>query len=386
MRVCALWLTVWVHIKTFGGMKKFTPGSLSYKLYLVTNSLFSTSINALLLISGYFGVNSAFNPRRLILLWFSIWTYTGIGTVVAKAIGWIGDWPFFWYITRFPILQGAYAFHTEYMVLQLIAPALHMAATALPKLRFQLACVFMWVLEINSCSVEAFLFSFHEGRGISHFVCVYLVGCYFRFHGNPFPIVVTWVLFICLVWLQCYVQTVGLKWVFTYKYTKFLEPVHCAFRPKMKFSGGVSLVLSYLLLLVHETVSITGLLSKPICFFGAHVFAIYCIHAHQAFLMPFPQRLFRAGEWQTTSSECFISLARFTSTTVIACVAIDLFRDVLFAFAEMMVDNCVAGWKKSRLLWFGKRVHRDVLVKRDGRRERVPLGRKRGFIRLFGGL
>jgi hypothetical protein len=393
MRICALWLTVWIHIKVFGGVKNFSDmpqgrfKKWPYYAFLTTHSLFSTSINALLLISGYFGVNSRFNPRRLFMLWVSIWVYTNTGTKVAEYVEWIGhDWEFFWYICHFPILQGSYNFHTQYMLLSLIAPMLHMTAKALSKRQFQLVCVVLFVLEINSCTVDDYVFAFHDGRSLPHFASVYFTGCYFRLHGSPFPGMGNGIGFVLLLLLQNYCQDPGLEWIFEYKRTRFLKPLACSLPSnKMKFSGAISLVLSYMLLLVFRSFSITTPnVSKPICFMASHVFAIYCIHAHQAFLKPFPQRLFRCWEFQESGAQSIGILGLFTTTVVVACVTIDLFREFVFAVGEEGFDWGARGWKKVRFLWLGYKVGKRVLLNADGTRERISfvLEAKEGFVPL----
>jgi hypothetical protein len=302
---------------------------------------FSISVNSLIAISGYFGVTSQFNSRRLFCLWLTVFFYVNVGVRYAtweKVIGWSEDW---WFTCWFPICKPAYWFISSYFQMMCAAPALNLGAKALTKRQYFFVILGLFGWEMNSCRSQPHIFPSNFGYSPVHFGIVYFLAAYFRLHGNPLNPILTWIGFGLSAWAQYYLLHHNIGKRFHGHWRHFI----CSFTGEFgNYSNFFSIVLALMALLVFRTMSITGSFGEGVNFVGGRAFAIYLVHQHPSYRVSLYPRWFRSREFKRTPEECMHNHLKFTPVVCIISVAIDIYRDFLFRLVEAVDCKFQWGW------------------------------------------
>lgn len=147
------------------------------------------AVNAYILISGYFGVDSKWKPSKLLAFWCRVLFYTLLILVVAACMGIPvlaeeeGIYGLIKYIL--PVGTSHYWFVTCYFQLLLLMPILNHAVKAMTQkqLKTVLLALLIPVCFIKSiCPIE--IVTDHYGYDLLWFICLYLTGACLRSLGE----------------------------------------------------------------------------------------------------------------------------------------------------------------------------------------------------------
>lgn len=88
LRIVSMLMIVILHFLMHGQILKWSAfGSKEYAIYWMIEAFVFVSVNAFVLISGYFLCLSEFKVSRLIKIWFQVLFYSIICTICCMAIG-----------------------------------------------------------------------------------------------------------------------------------------------------------------------------------------------------------------------------------------------------------------------------------------------------------
>lgn len=164
---------------------------------LTTNNLVATflegfcivAVNAYVLISGYFGMESIWRPLKAIRFLCQIWFYALLIPLVLKCFGVpvLADKEGIYGLLQYllPIGTEHYWFATSYFYLLLMMPLLNLGIKAMDRKQFTILLV---GLLLFFCGIKSIcplpLATDHYGYDLVWFICVYLVGAWLRSFGD----------------------------------------------------------------------------------------------------------------------------------------------------------------------------------------------------------
>ena len=193
LRLLAMMMIVTLHYLSKGELlvsQKTAPAG-DHALFWLLECFCLVSVNAYVLISGYFAPESRFSLRRIVKLWLQLFFYSVVIAAVCLAAG-IEDIPgwFNLYGLQFlllPVSNSHYWFASVYIILSLIAPFMSKGIKSLGQFRHGVAVI---VLLVFDCLVKSFdpipQLLDDKGLGILWFITLYLTGAYIRLYGLPF--------------------------------------------------------------------------------------------------------------------------------------------------------------------------------------------------------
>lgn len=139
-------------------------------------------VNCLILITGYFMVNSSINYMKLLKLIFEVFFYSILSMIIFYGLGLSAFDPKVVKESLFPLTYDMYWFATTYIVLYLLSPFINYFIRGLSRgnhLKLILLLVVLW-------SVFP-VFTFGQAPGYSNlgwFILVYLIGAYIKLYPN----------------------------------------------------------------------------------------------------------------------------------------------------------------------------------------------------------
>lgn len=160
---------------TFAGIDTAaSPGNMLANVF--ANSLFNTGVTCFILLSGYFGIR--FDLKKLIGLDLMVIFFTVVGTVA------LGDFGVKDLIKScIPVLSRRYWFITCYFVLCILAPFLNQMAERLEREHFRRLLLLLLLVFSLIPTVTTYDVMQDAGKGLAHFVMIYLLGRYLaRYH------------------------------------------------------------------------------------------------------------------------------------------------------------------------------------------------------------
>lgn len=160
---------------TFAGIDTAaSPGNMLANVF--ANSLFNTGVTCFILLSGYFGIR--FDLKKLIGLDLMVIFFTLLGTV---ALGDFGSKDLI--KSCIPVLSRRYWFITCYFVLFILAPFLNQVAERLEREHFRRLLLLLLLVFSLIPTVTTYDVMQDAGKGLAHFVMIYLLGRYLaRYH------------------------------------------------------------------------------------------------------------------------------------------------------------------------------------------------------------
>ena len=160
---------------TFAGIDTAaSPGNMLANVF--ANSLFNTGVTCFILLSGYFGIR--FDLKKLIGLDLMVIFFTVVGTVALVDFG-CKDL----IKSCIPVLSRRYWFITCYFVLCILAPFLNQMAERLEREHFRRLLLLLLLVFSLIPTVTTYDVMQDAGKGLAHFVMIYLLGRYLaRYH------------------------------------------------------------------------------------------------------------------------------------------------------------------------------------------------------------
>lgn len=138
------------------------------------NTVFNTGVSLFVLISGYFGIKT--KAKKIFAFWIQVLFCSILSFIIVSIVN--ASFSLKDCIYSFlPIISNKYWFATSYLVLMILAPILNKAADYLDQSSFKkviISCLVLFSI------VPSFLYLSVPGcgKGILHFIMMYLIGCY----------------------------------------------------------------------------------------------------------------------------------------------------------------------------------------------------------------
>lgn len=165
-----------VAMHSFAGIDT-SSSILNTELHVFFNSLFNTGVTCFILISGYFGIT--FNLNKLIRMDFMVIFFTVLGIVVTEEFG-------IKMIIKscFPIITRQHWFISCYFVLCILTPFLNQIPMQMQKEKFRMLLIVMLGIFSVIPTFTTYDIMQDAGKGLVHFVMIYLLGRYLAIYKN----------------------------------------------------------------------------------------------------------------------------------------------------------------------------------------------------------
>lgn len=165
-----------VAMHAFGGIDTSTS-VLNTELHVLFNSLFNTAVTCFVLISGYFGIK--FNLAKLIRMDLMVIFFSVTSTVIQ------GNWNLKMIVKAFfPVITRQHWFITCYFALCILAPFLNDIPLQMQKDRYRrLLMVLLGMFSVIP-TLTTYDIMQDSGKGLAHFVMIYLLGRYLAMYQN----------------------------------------------------------------------------------------------------------------------------------------------------------------------------------------------------------
>ena len=193
LRIAAMFMVVVLHyLSGSGALPESGRGTDGIAVLSVClESVCIVAVNAYVLLSGYFLSTADFRWSRLLRLLLEVWFYTLLIPPLLAALGLIGPSelkdPYHLWNSLFPIQSGHYWFVTAYAVLLLFSPLAGAALEKLGQKRMKGVILGLLIFFSFGKSVSVLQFSTDcYGYDFGWFLCLYLIGGYWRRYGIPF--------------------------------------------------------------------------------------------------------------------------------------------------------------------------------------------------------
>lgn len=150
---------------------------LNTAMNVLANSLFNTGVTCFILLSGYFAIR--FDIKKLIRLDLMIIFFTLLGTIV------LGNFGIKALIKScIPIVSRQYWFISCYFVLCILAPYLNQIPEKLSKEAFGKLLLILLLIFSVIPTLTTYDIMQDAGKGLVHFVMIYLIGRYLSLYCN----------------------------------------------------------------------------------------------------------------------------------------------------------------------------------------------------------
>lgn len=162
--------------------------AVNYAAHLI-ESFCIVAVNCYVLLSGYFLVESAWKPKRVVSLVAQILFYSLLIPIVLSCIGVVsfGELSVYdWLNYVLPIETEHYWFATAYLVMYVLAPILAAGVKAVEKRTLQTIIFFLLLyFSLWKSLVPAKLATDRYGYDFGWFLCLFLIAAYIRLYGLP---------------------------------------------------------------------------------------------------------------------------------------------------------------------------------------------------------
>lgn len=179
-----------------GVLNHYEYGTMGYNLFWLIESFCMVSVNAFVLITGYYGIKSNFRLSRVLRFYLEVLAFSVLVTFVAnlysdESVG-IAEWVY----AIFPLTSKRYWFASNYALLIFIQPLLNVLIRNIDEQTHKICIVVLLVL---FSVLPSFLLWNREvtgtGMDVIWFSILYIVGAYIHNYG---------LLFIKVKWSICY--------------------------------------------------------------------------------------------------------------------------------------------------------------------------------------
>lgn len=163
--------------------------AVNYATHLIV-AFCIVAVNCYVLLSGYFLVESAWKPGRVVSLVAQILFYSLLIPVVMICAGMVsaGDLSIYdWLNYALPIETDHYWFATAYLIMYVLAPLLAAGARMVEKRTLQIVIVvLLFFFSVWKSVVPTAFATDHYGYDYGWFICLFLIAAYLRLYGCPF--------------------------------------------------------------------------------------------------------------------------------------------------------------------------------------------------------
>lgn len=199
---------------TWGGLHTYEYGSFGYYLFWLIESICMVSVNAFVLITGYYGIKSRFKLSRIIRFYLEVVFFSMVCTIIAKlfsggAVG-MKEWAY----AIMPLTSKRYWFASNYALLLFIQPMINLFIKNIDKKTYRR---FILIQLLLFSLIPTFLIWNREfagtGMDIIWFLILYFTGAYVHHYGLSFKgnrWFLLYILFVSLLYVSDVVIIPGL--------------------------------------------------------------------------------------------------------------------------------------------------------------------------------
>ena len=188
----AMLMVITLHYLTKGNVteKLSVDGGLYNHVLWLVEAFCNVAVNVYVLISGYFLVEAAWKPGKIITLVCEVLFYSILVPVILLFAGMapVTGWGMYdWMNAVLPIQTEHYWFATAYVVLYILAPILAAAQKQLSKRQQQITIGLLLLFFTVTKSINPVkIATDHYGYDFGWFICLFLIAGYIRLYGIPF--------------------------------------------------------------------------------------------------------------------------------------------------------------------------------------------------------
>lgn len=191
LRIVAMLMIIVLHYLNKGNiiMGYMTDSSAEINTGRFIEAFCIVSVNCYVLISGYFLVESAWKPERIVTLAAQVLFYSVLIPIVLACIGVIsfGDLSIYdWLNFVLPIEAEHYWFATAYLLMYVFAPLLAAGIRTVEKRTLQIVIlVLVFYFSVWKSVLPVVIATDKYGYEYGWFLCLFLIAAYIRLYGCP---------------------------------------------------------------------------------------------------------------------------------------------------------------------------------------------------------
>jgi len=189
LRIISMCMIIAMHYMTKGmALPKLSVDlSISNCIYRLIFAFCTVSVNAYVLISGYFLCDSEWKIGKVLKLWLEVLFYSVMVPLVLGALG-IIDFRMMdlgqWQQILLPIEYEHYWFASAYVMMYLLSPVLGIAVHKLDRIQLRNVILALLFVFCGFKSINPYLIPWDKyGCDLSWFICLYLVAGYVKLYG-----------------------------------------------------------------------------------------------------------------------------------------------------------------------------------------------------------
>lgn len=294
------------------------------------NTVFNTGVSLFVLISGYFGIKT--EAKKIFTFLIQVLFCLILSFIVVSIVN--DSFSLKYCVYSFiPSILNEYWFATSYLVLMILAPILNKAANHFNQSSFKKTIIYCLIL--FSIIPTFFYYQFPGcGKGILHFIMMYLIGCYISrycsdMNINKKKLIAVLLLFFLLIFVINYISTV-IYWLCFDK--------HCVVFPMSRDCSLLIIVSSLLIFFLFKSCEFKSVFLNNI---ASYVFYMYLLESSFRKIL-----------------NMYIRLEDYTNIFV--------FPFVLFVYVAFIVILCVITGVLHRIafrrieLWFWTKIEKSL--------------------------
>lgn len=283
LRIVAMFMIIALHYLVKGGIAvpfAESDSSVNYTAWLI-EAFCIVAVNCYILISGYFLVESAWKPGRVVSLLCQVLFYALLIPCVMIATGMAAgsDMGIYdWIGCVLPIETEHYWFATSYLLLYLLAPFLAAGIRQMEKRQLQVVTAFLlFFFSVGKTIFPVKLVTDQYGYSFGWFLCLFVVAGYIRRYGISWldkqsHAVAGYILSCLLIWGVSLGSHALAGKVDAFSY---YENMPYTYNHLLCLTGAVSLFYLFKNMKIRESE-----MSGIICTLAPYTFGVYLLHEH----------------------------------------------------------------------------------------------------------
>ena len=338
LRVVAMLMVVMLHYLGKGNLlpvKNLNMDMTGYVAWIL-ESLSIVAVNAYVLISGYFLVESEFKLGKVVKLILQVLFYTVLITVLAFSFGLIGKEELGIYnmiVQLFPFQLEQYWFMTSYLVMYILSPVLAMGVKALSQKKLKMVTLLMVTFMCIEKSILPVQIKFDQhGYDALWFICLFLVAAYIRLYGikvleKPLNAMLLYVAGCALMMVEDFALSIV--------YGKTGEMGHLVGTPYhynhiFNLLASVGLFMFFLQIKLKD-----GRFSNFVCRIAPYTLGVYLLHEHIYVRYLWPRWFGAGASWNVG---IFLGGAIGTVLIVFSIgILVDYLRSIVFKVGSKLI-------------------------------------------------
>lgn len=289
------------------------------------------SLNAYMMLSGYFLIESSFKVKRLLGLILQLMFYSIVIGLVAAAFGYVPAEGFsVYYMVQLclPVSTNHYWFMTVYVFIYLLSPMLSRGIKSLTKRQFQTVLfLFFIIFSVIKSVTPIRLAADMGGYDCIWYVCVFMAAAYVRLYGLPF---FKNTLHSLLAYLIFAAGTSGGTFLLRYVYLhtgKLKDILDICYDHNHIFTLAAS--IAFFCIFYHMKIA-NGTIARIICRISPYTLGVYLLHEHLAIRYEWTGWLYNLIGKPDSAAGLIIDMLIAIAVVFVAGVLVDMLRSLIF--------------------------------------------------------